>query len=183
IERAAISVLGKLVALELYDHAFQALKATHPRINAFAGFAARPVATSNHLLSLPIPTEPPKDTILLNLISTYLINAIIMISHQLTNTSRSSATQASVTLQSFGSALTSTPTLLAWMPTLSVLPAKHIDSLLTKSYTVINKLAQFNSKEDPETVFRIRMLGFLMEPSNQIHLGIREIQAGKRCSL
>ncbi|ESK88507.1 cysteine-type endopeptidase [Moniliophthora roreri MCA 2997] len=156
-ERAAISVLGKLVALELYDHAFQALKATHPRINAFAGSAEQSAATSNHLLSLPIPTEPPADPILLNLISTYLINAIIVISHHFTNTSRSSATQASLTLQSFCSALTSTPTLLAWMPTLSALPAKHIDSLLTKSYTVINKLAQFNSKENPETVFRIRM--------------------------
>jgi separase len=122
----------------------------------FAGSAEQQTDGSNYLLSLPIPPEPPQDDITLSLVSNYLINAIIILSHYATNTSRSSTAQPGLPFHSFCSSLVSTSTLLTWMPSLSTLSAKHLDSILTKGYSVINKLAQSNSKEAPETLFRIR---------------------------
>lgn len=84
-----------------------------------------------HLLFLPLPMSPPTDTILLTLISTYLLHAIIT----LTNNVLCSLSAT----DSFSAALLDPGTLLTWIPHLVSLPDKHKDSILTRTYTVLTK--------------------------------------------
>ncbi|KAF9070318.1 peptidase family C50-domain-containing protein [Rhodocollybia butyracea] len=135
VERAAMSILGKLVALEMYEAALIALKYTHPRLCALAG------GEPGHLLSIPNP-EIDHDTVLSTLISTYFLNANIILSIYQTSFSRE---------------LLQGPTLLEWLPFFSSfgLPEKHLDTILTKTYAALMKVS--TEGISLYTLFEIRM--------------------------
>ncbi|KAG2336647.1 hypothetical protein BDR05DRAFT_953197 [Suillus weaverae] len=105
VERAASSMMSKLLVLEMHDTALPFLGDMHARLLALLGVpdskaSAHSAPTSKspiRLLSLPLPTiPPPADTVLLTLIST---------------------------------------TLLTWVPYCVSLPRKHTDTTLTRVYT------------------------------------------------
>lgn len=118
------------------------------------------------ILGIPHTSPPPTDPIILNMISTYLVYAIIIKTH-LNNVAKSIEELASLSCSS-------THSLLHWLPAFAVLPQKHIDSLLTRAYTVLNKLSstasslsgsapsnlksktQGNTTVSPESIFKIR---------------------------
>lgn len=110
---------------------------------------------SSCLLSIPEPSSPPTNPILLNLVSVYLLYALIILS------------QPDGAAQDLSTALNSpkTRSLLSWLPSLSSLPAKHTDSLLTRAYTAINNLCSSASSSSskskpitsPESIFTLRM--------------------------
>ncbi|KAK1232899.1 separin protein [Marasmius sp. AFHP31] len=160
IERAAMSVLGKLVALELYEYAFQVMKDAHERICAIAEASLDGQAVSERqtpaLLTIPIPAYPSTDTTTLTLISTYLFNAIATLSCHSGNPQRSK--QNALTLDSFAGTLSSGYTLLQWMPHFSTLPAKHLDPMLTKAYSLLTKMTPSGVKHNnPLLIFQVRM--------------------------
>ncbi|KAF8958159.1 peptidase family C50-domain-containing protein [Flammula alnicola] len=104
VERAAVSVLGKLIALEMVCQEFSCHKSSgrnHPRLCSLPFH-----------LSIPEPLSPPTDPVILNL------------SQPVGATAKSIEELA----RSLDSAAKS---LLAWLPSFSSLPAKHTDSLLT----------------------------------------------------
>ncbi|KAF9269561.1 hypothetical protein L218DRAFT_1030382 [Marasmius fiardii PR-910] len=164
VERAAMSVLAKLVALEMYEPALQLMHDAYPHICKISGSstdrqpheslkANRP---STMLLSIPIPAEPPTDIIILNLISTYLYNAIAILSHYSNPIQPSKRSPFS--LESFAITLLNSPTLLKWIPLCSALPVKQLDSILTKSYSLLTKLVPPSLKHDnPGLIFQVRM--------------------------
>ncbi|KAJ7173997.1 cysteine peptidase C50 [Mycena crocata] len=122
IERAAGSVLGKLVALEMFDAALLALQEMHPRLCTL-------------LQVVPPMKSSSPGPILLTLGTTFLLHALTTISHLITTpTSKSPVT-------SFTQALTDTPTILAWTSLLLTLPPAHTDSVLTRAYNSLIKLA------------------------------------------
>ncbi|KAJ7632765.1 cysteine peptidase C50 [Roridomyces roridus] len=135
IERAAGSVLGKLVTLEMFDAALPALQQMHPRLCALLGTDAPSNSPDNlHLLSIPRP-QAPADPILLTLVTTFLLHALTTISH-LVSTPASKISPAS-----FSYALGSCPTILEWSPLLSTLPASHADMIFTRAYSSLIKAA------------------------------------------
>ncbi|KAL0066927.1 separin protein, partial [Marasmius tenuissimus] len=160
IERAAMSVLGKLVALELYESALQVMKDAHGRVCAIAGATLDGQAASERqtpaLLTIPIPANLSTDITTLTLISTYLFNAIATLSYHSATPQRSK--QNALTLDSFAETLSSSPTLLQWMPHFSTLPAKHLDPMLTKTYSLLTKMTPSGVKHNnPLLIFRVRM--------------------------
>lgn len=122
-------------------------------------------ATNDNSLQLGIPqvATPPTDPVILTLVSTYLVYAIII--------------KAQVTsFEQFALSLSSpyTHSLLQWLSAFSVLPSKHIDSLLTRTYSTLNKLSSTASSSSiatsklkshtdttasPESLFTLRMYG------------------------
>ncbi|KAF5376561.1 hypothetical protein D9757_008275 [Collybiopsis confluens] len=138
VERAAMSILGKLVALQLYEPALAALTSIHPQLCSLVG------AEAGSFLSIPIPQlNIEHDTMLLTLICSYFLNSIIVLSQ----------TQSPKLLEY----LSNGNTLLEWIPCLSSsgLPSKHVDSILTKVYSVLMK---YSSVDLPSTgLFEIRM--------------------------
>lgn len=100
------------------------------------------------------------------MISTYLVYAIITKTH-LNDSAKCVEELASLSCSS-------THSLLSWLPAFSVLPPKHVDSLLTRTYTVLHKLsfdasslssltpnntkpkAQGNTTVSPESIFKLR---------------------------
>ncbi|KAF9479762.1 cysteine peptidase C50 [Pholiota conissans] len=135
VERAAVSVLGKLVSLEMYDLAATFLSEIHPRLCSLLNTSG----TVTSVLEIPQPTPPPTDTTLLTLISTYLIYALTI------------KTQSHSITSKVAEELVSTisppnrPSLLVWLPAFAPLPSTHLDSLLTRAYTCINKLCSYYS--------------------------------------
>ncbi|KDR77139.1 hypothetical protein GALMADRAFT_66375 [Galerina marginata CBS 339.88] len=149
VERAAASVLGKLVILEVFDLAATALAEMHPRLLLLLNVTGEPA----NLLSIPQPVPPPSNPIVLNLISTYLVYALILKAQAENAIEELSSTLCSPIIRS----------LLSWLPILSALPAKHTDSLLTRAYTVLSKLCSSSSAGKPkapprpESIFIVRM--------------------------
>ncbi|KAG1823730.1 peptidase family C50-domain-containing protein [Suillus subaureus] len=144
VERAASSMMSKLLVLEMHDAALPFLGDMHARLLALLGVpdpkaSAHSASTSKspvRLLSLPMPMiPPPADAVLLTLISTYLMHAIIFFTHITMSPSSSTIT----TLDSFSTTLIGSGTLLTWMPYCVSLPSKHIDTTLTRAYTVLTK--------------------------------------------
>ncbi|KAF8155999.1 cysteine peptidase C50 [Crassisporium funariophilum] len=140
VERAAASVLGKLVALGMVQLAANALSEMQPRMCRLYttvpdGYSSKQSPSGFlHLLSLPEPPRPPTNDVNLTLISTYLLQALIVAANH------DSPTPASI--QALASTLVSptTRSLLTWLPSFSCLPPKHVDSLLTRAYTTLTKL-------------------------------------------
>ncbi|KAG1731550.1 peptidase family C50-domain-containing protein [Suillus lakei] len=159
VERAASSMMNKLLVLEMHDTAVPFLGNMHAHLLALLGIpghkaSVRSASTSKppvHLLSLPLPTiSPPADAVLLTLISTYLMYAIISLAHIAIFSS------SSTTPDSFSAALLESGTLLTWMPYCVSLPGKHIDTTLTRAYTVLTKSCSSLSANSRSTFF-IRM--------------------------
>ncbi|KAJ7449960.1 cysteine peptidase C50 [Mycena latifolia] len=155
IERAAGSVVGKLVTLEMFDSALLVLQDMHPRLCTLLeveGVASKS-ADNLYLLSIRRPDASP-GAILLTLVTTFLFHALTTISHLVSATPTSKLT----TMSSFVDALNATPTILAWAPLLSTLPSSHADSILTRAYSSLIKVAnvlQTNPKEHRQ-VFLLR---------------------------
>ncbi|CAK5264934.1 unnamed protein product, partial [Mycena citricolor] len=84
VERAAGSLSGKLVALEMYDAALLALRAMHPRLCRLLGLA--PLSTNStqlDLLSISLPDEATTPTpTLLTLTTTFLLHTLTVLSSQ-----------------------------------------------------------------------------------------------------
>ena len=138
-----------------------ALTEMHPPLCRLLNVEIDAQASQERLLMLPKPPSLPTDPIVLTLISTYLLHAVIIYARSGTITSNALAT----TLNS-----PSSTSLLAWVPSLTSLPTKHMDSLLTRAYTTLTKLAlsptpipkthlKSTSAVDPspESIFILRM--------------------------
>ncbi|KAF8212071.1 peptidase family C50-domain-containing protein [Mycena galopus ATCC 62051] len=147
IERAAGSVLGKLIVLEMFDAALTALQEMHPRLCTLLQVEIPPSTPADnlYLLSIPLPQSPP-DVILLTLITTFLLHSLTTISHLI-------STHTGVL--AFSDVLNNTPTILAWSPLLPILPAAHTDSIFTRAYSSLIKVASASSKAARQT-FLIR---------------------------
>ncbi|KAM5541905.1 hypothetical protein V8D89_004634 [Ganoderma adspersum] len=131
IERAASSLVAKLIALDMYNAALGLLQDMHPAlVSLYLPTATGPALPILDLLALPLPDDSISD-LHLNLISTYLLHALQVFSHTTTD------------LSALISALNdpSSPTLPAWAPTLSALPEKQHDHLFTRAYTLTSRLA------------------------------------------
>ncbi|KAG2081359.1 peptidase family C50-domain-containing protein [Suillus cothurnatus] len=143
VERAASSMMNKLLVLEMYDTALPFLGDMHIHLLALLGVPdpkslAHSAPASKlpvRLLSLPLQMiPPPADAVLLTLISTYLMHAIIFFTHIVMSSS-----STITTLDSFSTALVESDTLLTWVPYCVSLPRKHVDTTLTRAYTVLTK--------------------------------------------
>ena len=101
------------------------------------------------LLALPLPDDTISD-LHLNLVSTYLLHALQVLSHTTTNVSP------------LISALddSSRPTLLAWAPALSGLPEKQHDHLFTRAYTITSRLAS-SAAVPSSTAYALRIYSLL----------------------
>ena len=104
----------------------------HPPLCRLLNMEIDTQASQERLLMLPRPPSLPTNPIVLTLISTYLLHAVIIYTRSGTITVNALAT----TLNSPSSA-----SLVAWVPSLTSLPTKHMDSLLTRAYTSLTKLA------------------------------------------
>ncbi|KAG1861269.1 peptidase family C50-domain-containing protein [Suillus subluteus] len=144
VERAASSMMSKLLVLEMHDTAFPFLSDMHARLLALLGVpnpkaSAHSAPTSKspvRLLYLPLSMiPPPVDAVLLTLISTYLMHAIILFTH----IAMSSSSSTIATLDTVCTALVESGTLLTWMPYCVSLPSKHKDTTLTRAYTALTK--------------------------------------------
>ncbi|KAJ7097786.1 cysteine peptidase C50 [Mycena belliarum] len=154
-ERAAGSIVGKLVTLEMFDAALLALQDLHPRLHVLLKVEGAPPKSVGHLHLLSIsPPETSPGPILLTLVTTFLFHALATISHLISTNASSKLTAVS----SFTDALNATPTILAWAPFFPVLPPSHADSILTRAYSSLIKVAsifQSNQKAHRQ-VFLLR---------------------------
>ncbi|KAG7095494.1 hypothetical protein E1B28_006233 [Marasmius oreades] len=164
VERAAMSVLAKLVALEMYEPALQIMHDAYPYVCEISRGSTnrRPFEPtkvdrpSNAMLSIPIPAKPPTDITILNLISIYLFNSIAILSYY-SNTGQP-LKHTALSFETFSNSLLNSSTLLKWIPLFSDLPVKQLDSILTKSYSLLTKLVPSSLKHNSSAlVFRVRM--------------------------
>ena len=138
-----------------------ALTEMHPPLCRLVNMEIDAQGSQERLLMIPRPPSLPTNSIVLTLISTYLLHAIVIYARSGTITVNALAT----TLNSPSSA-----SLLAWVPSLTSLPTKHMDSLLSRAYTSLTKLAlsptpipKTHSKStssigpSPESIFSLRI--------------------------
>ncbi|KIY64248.1 hypothetical protein CYLTODRAFT_358669 [Cylindrobasidium torrendii FP15055 ss-10] len=144
IERAALSVIAKLCTLEMYDAAYPALCEMHKSLCTLIDVQSP--SDTVYLITLPIPAVPPTDTTLLTLLSSYLLHAVTIVAHASRRVP--SATQ-------IADVLSNEHTLMSWLPLFSNLPQKHLDFLLTRTYSTLTK--SITSESDPRAIYHIRM--------------------------
>ncbi|KAI0918289.1 hypothetical protein AcV5_002308 [Taiwanofungus camphoratus] len=150
IERAASSIVGKLVSLEMDDAALQIISDMHPALIAIYNVDHCPLRQPPHtfrFLCLPVFAGVLSDAVLA-LIATYLLHVIIIHSRISTDS------------VDFVSALYDTPTLLTWVPRLGSLPPKQHDSILTRAYTAVARCAS-SPGVSAVVAFRLRTYGLL----------------------
>ncbi|KAF6764468.1 cysteine peptidase C50 [Ephemerocybe angulata] len=126
IERAALSVVGKLVAMDMRN-------AERLPLDPLCSLAP-PSLPLPHKPNLPLPPPPHKPShrpVHLTMLSTYLIHALTTTCSTL---SPSDTPELARTLTHPNS-----PSILEWLPHFHPLPQKHVDSLLTRAYTAITK--------------------------------------------
>ncbi|CAL1698705.1 unnamed protein product [Somion occarium] len=135
VERAASSLVAKLVALNKHNDALSLLSDMHPALVALY----HPGPCPSSLASLPLP--PPSDSdVLLPLLASYLLHSI-QLSPQ--------------------SILSADNTLFHWIP---YLPSKLLDGILTKAYSALSKSKSQAQDSDGFTV-RIYALKCLLHTS------------------
>lgn len=122
----------------------------HPRLCTLLQVAMPPSKSADnlYLLSIPLPRSS-SDPILLTLVTTFLIHSLTTISH-LMSTPGGTITA----LTAFMHALNKTPTLLAWSPLLLTLPPAHTDSILTRAYSCLIKVANV-FQSNPKTARQV----------------------------
>ncbi|KAH9930403.1 peptidase family C50-domain-containing protein [Epithele typhae] len=148
VERAASSVVGKLVGLDMYHAALGLLQDMYP-FCANQDDAPSPSSTSPlTFLALPIPNVQISD-IHLALISAYHLHALAVLSH--TTTDRGALASALLDPNS--------PTILSWSTTFSALPEKQHDHLFTRAYSLTSRLA--SSTPLPSTAYSLRLFALL----------------------
>ncbi|KAI9061528.1 hypothetical protein FKP32DRAFT_1654199 [Trametes sanguinea] len=149
VERAASSIVGKLMALEMYQAASGLLQDMRaPLVSLYSSHQPSAVTSVHDLLSLPL-NEGPFSELHLTLISTYLLHVITIALHTTTDC----PALVSVLHDS------SIPTLLCWAPTLCGLPEKQHDHTFTRAYTLTSRFA--SSTDDPTTAYRLRVYSLL----------------------
>ncbi|KAM6503193.1 cysteine peptidase C50 [Amanita muscaria] len=143
VERAAISVSGKLMAIEMHDAAFAVLKDMRPRLCAHLKVSSAPSPPQELVpyLSLPLSSSSAEkaEPTLLTIISTYLsyslcivvgVNKGANLIHSLADFLDSANPKAG----------RSCPfTLLHWLQYFVSLPSKHLDSLISRVYNSLTK--------------------------------------------
>ena len=110
------------------------------------------------LLTLPIPTAHEADEAIQTLLSSYLLHALTAVSHIGLRASDS------IDPKNFCDAIYKTETLIYWLPHLQLLPTKHKDSVLTRTYTALNRATsnlQVTCPKDAKALYRIRLYGLL----------------------
>jgi separase len=182
VERAANSVAGKLLSLDMvscrfisfersslvlkYSHALGVLSDMHCRLVAFLrpdltppifrpnSQVSPPLRDLIAVISLPLPTQSskPLDPTLLLLISTYLSHSLIALSHCFSSSSLKRNQHETLVL--YSQALHDSPSLLSWTPLCTQLPEKQCDVLLTRVYTALTSIS--SQVGTAEAVFRIR---------------------------
>jgi separase len=134
-----------------------ALEALHPRLCSLLNATPLTLRSSSklHLLSISIPlSDSPLDTILLTLASTYLSYALTIFTYVFFTPAQSTK-DTTQSLKAFSNILTTTPSLISWIPIFSSLPVKQLDSALTRAYTTLTK-ACTACKSQPKAVFQLR---------------------------
>ncbi|KIP07348.1 hypothetical protein PHLGIDRAFT_30059 [Phlebiopsis gigantea 11061_1 CR5-6] len=163
VERAASSLVGKIVSLEMHDIALEMLLETHGSLmNLYSDGVQTSPLTQTALLSLPLPSTTLESDTVLTLISNHLLYSIISFSYTTFSGLEPAQSLASLTtppLAAYADALSETPTLLQWLPHLGRLPSKHTDSILTRAYTAITKASVLanSSPSDAKAMLRIRV--------------------------
>ncbi|KNZ74935.1 Separin [Termitomyces sp. J132] len=156
IERVAMTVLGKLVSLELYDEAFSALEVLHSRLCNLLNVAQPQSCARNHLIQIPFPASEIIDPTLLTLTLTYLAYSLTILTNESQLSPRNSK-EASANLDALSDVLDGKETsFLAWIPRSSSMLSKQLDSLLTRAYTALTK-ACISCKATPRSIFSLRM--------------------------
>ncbi|KAG5339486.1 hypothetical protein C0989_004073 [Termitomyces sp. Mn162] len=116
IERVAMTVLGKLVSLELYDEAFSALEVLHSRLCNLLNVAQPQSCARNHLIQIPFPASEIIDPTLLTLTLTYLAYSLTILTNESQLSPRNSK-EASANLDALSDVLDGKETsFLAWIP-------------------------------------------------------------------
>ncbi|KAI0324727.1 hypothetical protein GY45DRAFT_1357090 [Cubamyces sp. BRFM 1775] len=151
VERAASSIVGKLIALEMYQAASGVLQDMRaPLISLYSHSSAIPSTSSlNDLLSLPLLESTPSE-LHLTLISTYLLHALTVALHTATDIPGLLAVLYDSTRS----------TLLLWASTLSGLPDKQHDHTFTRAYTLTSRFAS-SLASDPTSAFSLRIYSLL----------------------
>ena len=123
-----------------------ALNEMHPALCRLVNMEIDPQGSQGtlHLLSVPMPPSFPTNPVVLTLISTYLLYSLVI-----------HARPENTTINTFATTLNSpsSTSFLAWVPSLTSLPSKHMDSLLTRAYTSLTKLVSSshpNSNSNPK---------------------------------
>ncbi|KAF8623369.1 hypothetical protein AX17_007447 [Amanita inopinata Kibby_2008] len=172
VERAAISILGKLVSMDMYGAANSALKDMYPRLCAHLNVPStsrspEPISC----IHIPIPPSSSLtgiDSTLLTITSTYLTYALTITSQvHSSNVANKGKNKDDNFIHLLADALNTTDirigcdgspsnpqraTLLSWLPHFTSLPSKHIDSVLTRVYTSLTKLCTSRASEIPQHV-------------------------------
>ncbi|KAH9023408.1 hypothetical protein EDB84DRAFT_1256901, partial [Lactarius hengduanensis] len=163
VERAAVTVAGKLLSLDMYAHALDVLVDMHGPLVALmnsdtvATRGSRSSKTSSPrdliaIITLPMPSKPLDATVLL-LMLTYLSHSLIALSHRLSSISLKHPQHETLTL--LAGTLHDSPSLLGWTPLCAQLPAKQCDVLLTRAYTSLTSISN-KQPASAEHLFRIR---------------------------
>ncbi|KAH7890369.1 peptidase family C50-domain-containing protein [Phlebopus sp. FC_14] len=159
VERAACSISGKLLVLEMYDESVLLLADVRPRL---LSLIASPRTESQsqpsplHLLSLPLSTS---ETPALALVLTFLTHSLHALLFRLLRPAPSFSSHALI------SALWDTPCLLAWVSSTTFdsdnVPGDTRDAVLKRTYSLITKACASPqgaaSASDPKTIFRLRI--------------------------
>ncbi|KAI0646724.1 peptidase family C50-domain-containing protein [Trametes meyenii] len=151
VERAASSIVAKLIALEMYHAASGILQDMRiPLVSLYYPDAPSTSSSSaKDLLSLPLH-DGPLSELHLTLISSYLLHTLTIALHTSTDFNALFPALRDCT----------SPTLLAWAPTLSNLPEKQHDYLFTRAYTMVSRFAS-SSGSAAAHVYSLRMYSLL----------------------
>ncbi|KAI6117301.1 peptidase family C50-domain-containing protein [Pisolithus croceorrhizus] len=156
IERAACSLVGKLLALELHEAAAEVLSGVHSRLSSLMN---KPPVLPPPLCLLFLPLPPPRDVALITLAFTALTYALSALTPLLHST---------VSLQDSVLALQHHPSLLdlAQRITNESISEKTKDALLTRAYTSLTKAcnrllpdSHTISDSDLRSIFYLRIYG------------------------
>ncbi|KAK0203498.1 cysteine peptidase C50 [Desarmillaria ectypa] len=146
VERAAMSVLGKLVALDMHDVALLSLPDMHSSLCRLLSVTIPSKSNSSdklHLITVPIPAMPSSiEPALLTLVSNYFMYALVVITSTYFPPPKSTLRPSKLPtdfLTNLADTLRNEFTLMSWMPFFQRLPAKHIDFILTRIYSVLTK--------------------------------------------
>ncbi|KAG7448865.1 uncharacterized protein BT62DRAFT_946578 [Guyanagaster necrorhizus] len=146
VERAAMSVLGKLVALDMHDVALLSLPGMHASLCRLLSVAIPSKSNSSdklHLITMPIPAVPSAiEPALLTLISNYFMYALVVITSTYFPPQKPTLQPNKLPtdfLTNLADTLRNEFTLMSWMPFFQHLPAKHINFILTRVYSVLTK--------------------------------------------
>ncbi|KAF8842467.1 hypothetical protein BDN67DRAFT_965802 [Paxillus ammoniavirescens] len=159
VERAACSISGKLLALDMYDEAIMFLDDMYPclvRLMPPGQSQTEKLPPPLHLLSLPRPASA--DTIVLTVLVTTVTHALNALLFLL------SRSPSPFSASAFVSALQHSDSLLAWAPNMKCdgISDSTRDTLLTRAYTAITTKCTALASDsgvivDPKSMFYLRI--------------------------